>query len=82
MLEDNDLLHLEKGTYAIYNLRAEGGRDPSFASVSRVLSTLDMEVSFHTNRQCGYGDGTNLLNMTEAILYMELYASNGLANYR
>jgi glucosamine--fructose-6-phosphate aminotransferase (isomerizing) len=45
VLEDNDLLHLERGTYAIYNLRKEGPQKSRFASVSRLLSTLDMEVN-------------------------------------
>lgn len=43
MLEDNDILHLARGTYSIYNLR-RGDTGAAFASVSRVLSTIDMEV--------------------------------------
>lgn len=44
MLEDNDILHLARGSYNIYNLQRD---DPSakVASVSRALSRLDMEVS-------------------------------------
>ena len=44
VLEDNDILHLARGTYNIYNLQRD---DPSakVASVSRALSRLDMEVS-------------------------------------
>ena len=43
MLEDNDILHLARGAYNIYNLQRD---DPSakVASVSRALSRLDMEV--------------------------------------
>ena len=43
MLEDNDILHLARGTYNIYNLR-RGDAGAAFSSVSRVLSTIDMEV--------------------------------------
>ena len=43
MLEDNDILHLARGTYKIYNLR-RGDPGAAFASVSRMLNTLDMEV--------------------------------------
>ena len=43
VLEDNDILHLARGTYNIYNLR-RGDTGAAFASVSRVLSTIDMEV--------------------------------------
>ena len=44
VLEDNDILHLARGAYNIYNLQRD---DPSakVASVSRALSRLDMEVS-------------------------------------
>ena len=44
VLEDNDLLHLARGAYTIYNLQRD---DPSakVASVSRAMSRLDMEVS-------------------------------------
>ena len=44
MLEDNDLLHLARGSYRIYNVQKD---DPSAkaASVSRAMSRLDMEVS-------------------------------------
>ena len=43
MLEDNDILHLARGSYSIYNLQRD---DPSakMASVSRALNRLDMEV--------------------------------------
>lgn len=44
VLEDNDLLHLARGTYAIYNVsKDESGA--AYGSVSRALSTLDMEVN-------------------------------------
>ncbi|CAL8461865.1 g1396 [Coccomyxa elongata] len=44
VLEDNDLLHLARGTYAIYNVsKDEPGA--AYGSVSRALSTLDMEVN-------------------------------------
>ena len=44
VLEDNDLLHLARGAYTIYNLQRD---NPSakVASVSRAMSRLDMEVS-------------------------------------
>lgn len=51
VLEDNDILHLARGSYNIYNLQRD---DPSakMASVSRVLSRLDMEVrSLGLNKQ-------------------------------
>ncbi len=43
VLEDNDILHLARGSYSIYNLQRD---DPSakMSSVSRALSRLDMEV--------------------------------------
>ena len=43
MLEDNDILHLARGSYSIYNLQRD---DPcaKMSSVSRALSRLDMEV--------------------------------------
>lgn len=43
VLEDNDILHLARGSYSIYNLQRD---DPSakMASVSRALNRLDMEV--------------------------------------
>ena len=43
VLEDNDILHLERGSYSIYNLQRD---DPSakMSSVSRALNRLDMEV--------------------------------------
>lgn len=44
MLEDNDLVHLARGTYSIYNLR-KGEPGAAYGSVSRALSTLDMEVN-------------------------------------
>ena len=51
MLEDNDILHLARGAYNIYNLQRD---DPSakVASVSRALSRLDMEVGTILNTCC------------------------------
>ena len=48
VLEDNDILHLARGAYNIYNLQRD---DPSakVASVSRALSRLDMEVGTTLN---------------------------------
>jgi hypothetical protein len=44
VLEDNDILHLARGAYKIYNLRRGGDPGAGFASVSRMLNTLDLEV--------------------------------------
>lgn len=41
VLEDNDVLHLREGDYAIFNMDAEERK----AAVPRVLLTLEMEVS-------------------------------------
>ena len=51
VLEDNDILHLARGAYNIYNLQRD---DPSakVASVSRALSRLDMEVGTILNTRC------------------------------
>ena len=51
VLEDNDILHLARGAYNIYNLQRD---DPSakVASVSRALSRLDMEVGTILNACC------------------------------
>ena len=51
VLEDNDILHLARGAYNIYNLQRD---DPSakVASVSRALSRLDMEVGINLNTCC------------------------------
>ena len=51
MLEDNDILHLARGAYNIYNLQRD---DPSakVASVSRALSRLDMEVGVLLSTCC------------------------------
>ena len=44
VLEDNDILHLARGSYNIYNQQQD---DPSarVSSVARALSKLDLEVS-------------------------------------
>ena len=57
MLEDNDILHLARGTYKIYNLR-RGDPGAAFASVSRMLNTLDMEVR------------AAIIRMSLVVLYM------------
>lgn len=63
VLEDNDILHLARGTYAIYNLQRD---DPSakVASVSRALSRLDMEVrlrDLHSQLPCSVQFVTQIL---------------------
>ena len=44
VLEDNDVLHLRKGAYGIFNWVAESEQERQRA-VPRALETLNMEVS-------------------------------------